>query len=338
MRKLGACLTLGVLAAALCSPPPAAAFGLRIGPFHIGLPYVGWRYRHHPLYMRANPNDATGRDSAPLAPGQSEAAALLYPNLALSAIFQNIFWPTYASAWPFSYQAIFATAFAKRLPDQSAQLCQPSDDAKATIDRLRQEIAPTPDQEPLLQRLGGAIGAASGSLAKSCPTAIPSEPVARMQLMQSQLEELALAVDMIRQPLQDFAQSLTDEQKARFAAVPAAVADRAQEANAAPTCAGAQAAIGESADQIERSVQPTDAQRTAFDDMKQAFSQAAIDLQAHCPTSVPLTPFGRMEAIGARLDATYRAVLSIQVALANFETKLSDEQRSRFDTMDFASR
>jgi hypothetical protein len=56
-----------------------------------------------------------------------------------------------------------------------------------------------------------------------------------MQLMQSQLEELAMAVDMIRQPLQDFAESLTDEQKARFAAVPAAVADRAQQAAAVPT-------------------------------------------------------------------------------------------------------
>jgi hypothetical protein len=242
------------------------------------------------------------------------------------------------SSWPFSYQAIFTTAFAKRLPDRSPEFCQPSDDAKATIDRLRQEIAPTPAQEPLLQKLGGAVGAASGYLAKSCPTAIPSEPVARMQLMQSQLEELAMAVDIIRQPLQDFAESLTDEQKARFAAVPAAVADRAREAAAAPNCAGAQAAIGGSADQIERSVQPTDAQRSAFDDMKQAFSQAAIDLEAHCPTSVPLTPFGRMEAIGARLDATYRAVLSIQVALANFETKLSDEQKTRFDSMDFASR
>jgi hypothetical protein len=338
MRKLGACLTLGVLAASLCSPPPAAAFGLRIGPFHIGLPYIGWRHRHHPLYMRANPNDATGPETAPEAAGQGEAAALLYPNRALTTIFQNIFWPTYASPWPFSYQAIFATAFAKRLPDQSQQLCQPSDDAKATIDRLGQEIAPTPDQEPRLQKLGGAIGAASGSLAKSCPTAIPDQPVARMQLMETQLEELAMAVDMIRQPLQDFADSLTDEQKARFAAVPAAVADRAQQANAAPTCAGAQAAIGVSADQIERSVQPTDAQRTDFDAMKQAFSQAAIDLEAHCPTSVPLTPFGRMEAIGARLDATYRAVLSIQVALANFETKLSDEQRTRFDNMEFASR
>jgi hypothetical protein len=44
-----------------------------------------------------------------------------------------------------------------------------------------------------------------------------------------------------------------------------------------------------------------------------------------------------LEAIEARLDATWRAILSIQVALQDFETKLSDEQKSRFKTMIFAA-
>jgi hypothetical protein len=337
MRKIGACIALGALAATIGSSPPAQAFGLRVGPFHIGIPFSGY-HRHH-LYMRANPNDVSGREAPQEATGQSETAALLYPNLALTAMFQNIFWPTYSSPWPFSYQAIFATAFAKRLPDQAPRLCQPSDSANAAVERLRQTVAPTPDQEPLLQRLGGAMDAAAGYLAKSCPTAIPAQPVARMQLMESQLEMLAMAVDMIRQPLQDFAQSLNDEQKARFAAVPAAVTARQRQASAvASICAGSPAAIDWSVNRIDQSVQPTEEQRAAFDEVKTAFGKAASDLTSHCPTSVPLTPFGRMEATGARLDATWRAVLSIQVALANFETKLSDEQRDRFDTMAFAAR
>jgi hypothetical protein len=289
--------------------------------------------------MNANPGDIEGRGASSEAAGQGESEALVYPNLALAAIFQNVFWPTYSSPWPFGYQAIFDTAFAKHLPDQTPQLCQPSVNAGATIDRLRQEIAPSQDQELLLRKLGGAIDAASGSLAKSCPTAMPVQPVARMQLMESQLEELAMAIDIIRQPLEDVANSLNDEQKARFAAGTAAVADRERQANAAtPTCVGSPATIDRSVDQIDQSVQPTDAQRGALGDMKQAFGQAASDLDAHCPTSVPLTPFGRLEAIGSRLDATWRAVLSIQVALANFETKLSDEQRMRFDNMSFAAR
>ena len=71
--------------------------------------------------------------------------------------------------------------------------------------------------------------------------------------------------------------------------------------------------------------------------MKQAFGKAATDLEAHCPAAVPPTALGRLETIEARLDSTWRAVLSIQVALANFETKLSDEQKNRFDAIDFAA-
>ena len=119
--------------------------------------------------------------------------------------------------------------------------------------------------------------------------------------------------------------------------MPAAVADRAQQADAAPTCAGARLRSGFR--RRDRAFGATNRRATrGLRRYGDAFSQAAIDLEAHCPTSVPLTPFGRMEAISARLDATYRAVLSIQVALANFETKLSDEQKTRFDSMDFASR
>ena len=52
--------------------------------------------------------------------------------------------------------------------------------------------------------------------------------------------------------------------------------------------------------------------------------------------SVPRSAVARLEAIEARLDATWRAILAIQVALATFETKLNDEQKQRFDAMSFA--
>ena len=102
--------------------------------------------------------------------------------------------------------------------------------------------------------------------------------------------------------------------------------------------AARRAAIDWSIAQINRSVQPTDAQRDDLASVKQSFNAAAIDLDAHCPSSAPATALRRLETIEARLDAAWRAVLSMQVTLANFETKLSDEQKSRFDAMNFASR
>jgi hypothetical protein len=52
---------------------------------------------------------------------------------------------------------------------------------------------------------------------------------------------------------------------------------------------------------------------------------------------MPPTAPSRLEAIETRLDATQRAVSTIQTALANFATNLSDEQKSRLEAMHFAA-
>jgi LTXXQ motif family protein len=337
MRKVGAVFIVAACAAVIGFAPTAAAFGLRIGPFHIGVPlyFPHFRFHHHHLYMRAVRHDVAHPE-----PAQSITSALLYPNLALPLVFQNVLFPDYASPWPFGYDRIFSTAFARMPASEDRRLCRPAVDPNAIVARIRDAVAPTADQMPQLQRLGGALGAADGFLLKACPNEIPAQPVSRLQLMESQIEELTLAINIVRQPLQDFEQSLSDDQKAKFAAVPASppAADRHDRSAAiAPACGGSATAIDWTVDQIEQSVQPTAAQRPALANVKEAFSKAVDDLDAHCPTTVPQTSLARLDAIEARLDATWRSVLSIQVALANFETKLDDAQRARFDQMNFAA-
>src|SRR6516164_4178213 len=165
MRKIGAiCLTITALAAVFLSPVPAAAFGLHLGPFHFGLPLVGHHYHHHHLSMRSNPKAARIRPNdiarsnpkeARIRPndiGRSEAgssnesrssegmtSALLYPSIALPSIIENIFFPTYSSPWPFNYQAIFTTAFAKA-PRQDSNFCQASFDPSVIIGRISNEV------------------------------------------------------------------------------------------------------------------------------------------------------------------------------------------------------
>jgi hypothetical protein len=339
MRKVGALIAIATLAAVTLSPPPAAAFGLRLGPFSLHVPFFLPGFRHR-LYMHANPNDSARPEAADGRAGSAQGvnSALLYPNLALPAIFENIFWPD-SSPWPFGYREIFSTAFAGAPANSDPSLCQPSVDANQTVARIRDEVSPTADQTQLLQKLGGALGAASGYLAKSCPNAIPAQPTARLQLMQSQIEELEMVIDIVRQPLQDFEQSLNADQKARFeTAAPPPDADRRIQTSAAiPTCGDLPVAIDWSIDQIDKSVQPTDAQRDDLAGVKQSFSKAATDLETHCPTLAPPTALERLESTQARLDATGRTVLSIQVALTGFETKLSDEQKGRFDNMNIAA-
>jgi hypothetical protein len=343
MRKITTFVAIAALAAIVFSPSPSAAFGLRVGPFYFGIPYLGYRHRHHgALRDEASlKTDASAQRAAgsPATASQGVMSPLLYPVLALPAVYDEIFSPPSSSPWPFSYDAILQTAFAKAPPDQGAAPCPQPNRQSAVAERIRAEIRPNGNQLQQMQKLAGALGFASDYLAKACPSEIPQDSAARLQLLEWQTEKLAEALDFVRPPLQELEQSLNASQRARFG-VPLATAaavhpDRAN--SAAPVCAAASTKVDASIEQISLAVQPTDAQRDAMDGLKQAFRNAANELNANCALSLPGDPLARLEAIEARLDATWRALVSIQTALADFETKLSTEQRVRFDATDFAA-
>jgi hypothetical protein len=337
MRSRGASIFIvcfAVLAAMIFPPAPSAAFGLRLGPFHLGLPFFGRLHvprRRIALRPDARKGDAV-YDKASL--GGAEGAqhaepALLYSAVALPDLYDEVFWPQRAAAWPFGYDAIFRSAFAKSPLDDDAHACRQPDRAEAVVGRIRAEVKPRPAQLPLLQNLGRALGMASAYLLKACPKAIPAQPVARLSLMQSQIQVLSMAIDLVRPPLQQFEQSLDAGQKARFAAMPSS-------STASAECGAAATATDWSVDQIDQSVQPGKDQRQALADLKETFASVAADLHAHCPNPPPTTPLARLQAIEARLDASWRAALSMQVALAKFESQLNAEQRDRFEAMNLA--
>jgi LTXXQ motif family protein len=339
MRKIGAYAAIGALVAVIFSPPPIAAFGLRVGPLSLGLP-LSFGHRHRIARHPDVPAGAVLYDSAEagIASAQGLPSVLLYPELALPAVYEYIFSSTPSLRWPFGYYSIFRVAFAKTNQDQHP--CQQVVRGTAIVERIGREISATAAQRPLLQKLGGALGMASGFLTKLCPKEIPRQPVARLQLMETQIEELTMALDIIAQPLQEFEQSLSRSQQTRFAAAvstPTAAAHSNRSENIAPACGATQAAVDWSIEQIDESVQPSDAERDALADIRQAFGRAASDLDEHCPMSLPRTALGRLELTEARLDAAWQAMLSIEAALTNFETRLSDEQRVRLDAMNFAA-
>jgi len=162
--------------------------------------------------------------------------------------------------------------------------------------------------------------------------------VARLQLVESQLEELTTALNIARQPLLDFEQSLNADQQSRLAVASSqgSLDGQIQSGNIAGC--GSPDAIDWPIIEIDQSVQPTSAQRLVLDDVRQSFDEAAGDLKAHCPTTIPATALNRLDTIQARLDSTWRAALAIQVALANFEAQLDEAQKLRFDTLNLATR
>ena len=85
--------------------------------------------------------------------------------------------------------------------------------------------------------------------------------------------------------------------------------------------------------QIEETVQPTEAQRGALDNLGTAAAKAADLLKDSCPTQALATPTGRLAAVKARLGAMLEAVKIERPALENFYGSLSDEQKARFNAI-----
>ena len=85
--------------------------------------------------------------------------------------------------------------------------------------------------------------------------------------------------------------------------------------------------------QIAQLVEPDEAQRTALEELKTATAKAVDLLKAECPTDLPSTPTGRIEAMRVRLSAMLEAVRTVRAPLAKFYALLNDEQKARFNAL-----
>src|SRR5262249_14510091 len=86
-------------------------------------------------------------------------------------------------------------------------------------------------------------------------------------------------------------------------------------------------------ERISEVVQPTDAQRTALDELRAASAKAIDMLKAGCPKDLPPTPTGRLAAMETRLQVMLAAVQIVRPALERFYQSLSDEQKARFNAI-----
>jgi hypothetical protein len=87
-------------------------------------------------------------------------------------------------------------------------------------------------------------------------------------------------------------------------------------------------------DRIDQVVQPTGEQEDALDRLSDAAKNAVEIIQAACPSSTPLTPIGRLEAMKQRVNALLTAAKTIQPTLEDFYGMLNYEQKARFNTLD----
>jgi LTXXQ motif family protein len=83
-------------------------------------------------------------------------------------------------------------------------------------DQIEKAVRPDPSQQAKLDALKTSMANASDALANACPAALPATPPARLAAMSRRLDAMLQSVKNVRAALDDFYNSLSDEQKAQF--------------------------------------------------------------------------------------------------------------------------
>jgi hypothetical protein len=217
-----------------------------------------------------------------------------------------------------------------------AQVCAATDAAGIAdwpIRQIEQTVQPNQDQRRLLDDLAGASRQAVERIRDACPKQPPATPVGRLAVMESRLAAMREAVDIVRPALVKLYDALDDEQKARFNAM-GKPADGDDPSALARDCADQAARVPQwPVDQMTKMLRLSDVQRAKLEAVSAAARKAADTLKATCPTEMPATPPGRLDAVAMRLDTLLDSAKMVRERLEVFYGSLSDEQKARFNTI-----
>jgi len=289
---------------------------------------------------------------------------------AYSDIFEYTFWPTgyEPGYWAYAYDDLVDTVFwgtgspysayarytepgatvtdsrarepAGASPQALRQLCGEPDKGVTAwpIAEITRAVRPTPEQRALLDELKTAAAKAADVFKQSCADSYAMTPPGRLRAMTNRVSATLNAVRIVRPALEQFYNSLDDEQKARFNALGPNVGDRSQpqqQANAsAEGCGDPKSGLTQlPIERIEAVIHPAGKQKDALDRLSKATKDAVAGLQAACPDDVALTPIGRLEVMEKRLEAMLHAAELVQPALDEFYATLGNEQKARFNTL-----
>ncbi len=85
--------------------------------------------------------------------------------------------------------------------------------------------------------------------------------------------------------------------------------------------------------EIERVIQPTDAQRAALGELRNASAKAADEIRSTCPRDIPQTSVQRMAFMEKRMEAMLGAIKIVRPAFEAFYAAMSNEQKARLDVV-----
>ena len=82
---------------------------------------------------------------------------------------------------------------------------------------------------------------------------------------------------------------------------------------------------------IEQLVKPTEAQKSALNDLRAASTKAAETIAAACPKEFPAGATARLELMEKRMEAMLAAIKTVRPAFDAFYKTLDDEQKAKLN-------
>jgi hypothetical protein len=201
------------------------------------------------------------------------------------------------------------------------------------IQELEKLVDGDEEQRAALNDVKAATVKASDILKESCSSETPLTPVSRLDAMQRRLQAMAEANEVVKGPLERLYGALSDVQKQRLDTlahpnVRHVQTARAKDVNIGELCTSQAGFTNVPAERIASSIELTDAQKEELEKLKAASVKASDGLKASCPTAVPDTLDGRLDAAQQRVTALITAVDTVRPAVRDFYASLTDEQKA----------
>jgi hypothetical protein len=220
-----------------------------------------------------------------------------------------------------------------RAAPASASLCTNVGDSDWPAADIERGLQLNETQKTALHQLSTTVRDAVASIRATCRDDAKLNPIERMRAMQNTLWAVHDAALLIRAPLSRFYDTLSDAQRKQFAAPAIRQPDprSASRADMARMC-GMPASNDGLARHMEQSLRPTATQRASLEALQKKSFEMGQFLMASCFKPMPATPAERLDAAADRLTAVIFAASTMNLALNDFYSQLSAEQKSRLNS------
>ncbi len=231
------------------------------------------------------------------------------------------------------------TTVGSEIANASLPTCDIADNSASDwlAGRLESAMRPQPAQARALDELQAQLVEGTKTIRSQCRASRSDSPRERLADLKARLWALHDADLMARPAIKTFYESLTDQQRTKFKTPQVATTGTAANMPMGQhyqTCAmQSPDETGRLLDEILKATQPSQAQQTSLNNLRNRSAQMEKLLLAACARPIPRDPLARLDATDDQLVAMNFAAANLEIALNGFYSTLDGRQKSAFDAI-----